>query len=118
VAAGASALDELGIDEVIALASTPTGRAIGERLVAKDQGERRDTFGLSPRETEVLNVLVEGRTNREIANRLFISERTVGVHVRKILSKLGVAGRVEAASLAIRLGMVPDVPVDYLARRR
>ena len=42
-------------------------------------------------------------------NRLFISERTVGVHVRNILGKLGVAGRVEAASVAIRLGLVPGV---------
>jgi DNA-binding NarL/FixJ family response regulator len=67
-------------------------------------------FGLSPRESEVLLVLAEGRTNREIAERLFISERTVAVHVRRILAKLGVAGRVEATGLAIRLGLVPDDP--------
>ncbi len=54
----------------------------------------------------VAELAAEGRTNREIAERLFISERTVGVHVRKILAKLGVAGRVEAASVAIRLGLV------------
>jgi len=67
-------------------------------------------FGLSPRENAVLLVLTEGRTNREIAERLFISERTVAVHVRRILAKLGVSGRVEAAGLAIRLGLVPDEP--------
>lgn len=71
-----------------------------------------DRFGLSPRESAVLAVLAEGRTNREIAARLFISERTVAVHVRRILSKLGVAGRVEAAGLAIRLGLVPDDPLS------
>jgi DNA-binding NarL/FixJ family response regulator len=70
----------------------------------------------------VLLVLAEGRTNREIADRLFISERTVGVHVRKILAKLGVSGRVEAASVAIRLGMVPGLErglprVGGIARR-
>jgi DNA-binding CsgD family transcriptional regulator/tetratricopeptide (TPR) repeat protein len=65
-------------------------------------------FGLSPRENGVLLVLAEGRTNREIAERLFISERTVAVHVRRILAKLGVSGRTEAAGLAIRLGLVPS----------
>ena len=55
----------------------------------------------------MLLVLAEGRTNREIAERLFISERTVAVHVRRILAKLGVGGRVEAAGVAIRLGLVP-----------
>ncbi|HEY5472602.1 MAG TPA: LuxR C-terminal-related transcriptional regulator, partial [Candidatus Limnocylindrales bacterium] len=72
-------------------------------------------FGLSPREYGVLLVLAEGRTNREIADRLFISERTVAVHVRRILSKLRVSGRVEAAGVAIRLGLLPDAPPSLLA---
>jgi DNA-binding CsgD family transcriptional regulator len=82
---------------------------IAERLLPPSPAPPADAFGLSPRENEVLLVLAEGRTNREIADRLFISERTVGVHVRKILAKLGVSGRVEAASVAIRLGMVPGL---------
>ena len=64
-----------------------------------------DPFNLSPREKEVLGVLAEGRSNREIAQRLFISERTVAVHVGNILAKLGVSGRVEAATVAWRLGL-------------
>jgi DNA-binding CsgD family transcriptional regulator/tetratricopeptide (TPR) repeat protein len=84
-------------------------RGISERVSPVVEESLADAFGLSPREREVLAVLSEGRTNREIAERLFISERTVGVHVRKILAKLGVAGRVEAASVAIRLGLVPGV---------
>jgi DNA-binding CsgD family transcriptional regulator len=80
-------------------------------LVVGDQPAPGVTrFGLSPRENAVLLVLAQGRTNREIAERLFISERTVAVHVRRILAKLGVSGRVEAAGLAIRLGLVPDDP--------
>jgi DNA-binding CsgD family transcriptional regulator len=66
---------------------------------------RRDTFGLSGREREVLALIARGRTNREIGERLFISQKTVGVHVGNILAKLGVSGRVEAAAVAIRLGM-------------
>jgi DNA-binding CsgD family transcriptional regulator/tetratricopeptide (TPR) repeat protein len=65
----------------------------------------KDTFGLSRRELEVLALIAQGRTNREIGDRLFISQKTVGVHVGNILAKLGVSGRVEAASVAIRLGL-------------
>jgi DNA-binding CsgD family transcriptional regulator len=93
-----------------AASATPTGRAIAERLNIGSAPISPARFGLSPRESEVLLVLAEGRTNREIAERLFISERTVAVHVRRILAKLGVAGRVEATGLAIRLGLVPDDP--------
>jgi DNA-binding CsgD family transcriptional regulator len=64
-----------------------------------------DTFGLSKRELEVLGLIAQGRTNREIGDRLFISQKTVGVHVGNILAKLGVSGRVEAAAVAIRLGL-------------
>jgi DNA-binding CsgD family transcriptional regulator/tetratricopeptide (TPR) repeat protein len=64
-------------------------------------------FGLSGREREVLGLIVQGRTNREIGERLFISQKTVGVHVGNILSKLGVSGRVEAAMVAVRLELVP-----------
>ncbi len=64
-----------------------------------------DRFGLTPREAEVLELLAEGRTNRQIAETLFISESTAGVHVSNILGKLGVANRVEAAAIAYRLGV-------------
>ena len=82
------------------------GHGLAERVLAGKDEPTTPAFGLSPRESEVLGVLTEGRTNREIAERLFISERTVAVHVGKILSKLGVAGRVEAATVALRLGLV------------
>ncbi|HYO41690.1 MAG TPA: LuxR C-terminal-related transcriptional regulator [Candidatus Limnocylindrales bacterium] len=74
-----------------------TGRGAG--------GGSGDTFGLSKRELEVLGLIAQGRTNREIGDRLFISQKTVGVHVGNILAKLGVSGRVEAAAVAIRLGL-------------
>lgn len=74
-----------------------------------------ETFGLSARERGVLAEIVAGRTNREIGQRLYISEKTVGVHVGNILAKLGVAGRVEAATVALRLGLVDDLAAD--ARR-
>src|SRR6185437_9353759 len=66
-------------------------------------GREKEAFGLSRREREVLALIAEGRTNREIGERLFISQKTVGVHVGNILAKLGASGRVEAAMVAIRL---------------
>ena len=63
-------------------------------------------LGLTPREREVLALVAFGRTNRQIADELFISENTAGVHVSNILGKLDVKGRGEAAALAYRLGLV------------
>jgi DNA-binding NarL/FixJ family response regulator len=84
------------------------GRSDLVRAIAGDVSgptRRPDTFGLSGREREVLLLVAQGRTNREIGERLFISQKTVGVHVGNILSKLEVSGRVEAAAVAIRLGL-------------
>ena len=61
--------------------------------------------GLSPRELEVLGLMVEGHTNREIGAALFISEKTVRVHVSRVLAKLGAANRAQAATIAHRLGI-------------
>jgi DNA-binding CsgD family transcriptional regulator len=62
-------------------------------------------LGLTPREHQVLLLLAEGRTNREIGEQLFMSEKTASVHVSRILAKLEVGGRVEAAAIAHRLGL-------------
>ena len=63
------------------------------------------SLGLTRRETEVLVLLAEGRTNRQIGQALFITEKTASLHVSHILAKLGVAGRGEAAAVAHRLGL-------------
>ena len=61
--------------------------------------------GLSPRELEVLALVAEGRTNRDIAKRLVLSEHTINRHVANILRKLGLPSRAAAASLAGRYGL-------------
>ncbi|MCD6033051.1 MAG: transcriptional activator domain, partial [Thermomicrobiales bacterium] len=65
-----------------------------------------DVLGLSPREREVLRLLVEGHSNPEIAGALCISHKTVRNHVTNILSKLGVESRTAAATFALRRGFV------------
>jgi DNA-binding NarL/FixJ family response regulator len=72
---------------------------------AAAEPEPDDPFGLTPREREVLALVSTGRTNRQIATALFISESTAGVHVSNILGKLGVSTRTEAAGIAVRLGL-------------
>ena len=72
-------------------------------------GARSD---LTDRETEVLALLAKGESNRQIAKALFISDRTVAVHVSRILGKLGVRNRTEAATIGARLGLTPPAPPD------
>jgi DNA-binding CsgD family transcriptional regulator/tetratricopeptide (TPR) repeat protein len=62
-------------------------------------------LGLTRRESEVLALIAAGRSNRQIAQALFISPKTASVHVSNILAKLGAAGRMEAAAIAHRLGL-------------
>jgi DNA-binding NarL/FixJ family response regulator len=60
-------------------------------------------FGLTPRELQVLALIAEGATNRQIGASLFMAEKTASVHVSRILSKLGVRSRTQAAAVAHRL---------------
>jgi DNA-binding CsgD family transcriptional regulator/predicted ATPase len=101
---------------------TSSGRPTGPGLAAGISGSRPESgvvadfaasathqaqhdFGLSKRELEVLALIAEGRSNPEIGRQLYITRKTVAVHVSNILTKLEVSGRVEAAAVAIRLGL-------------
>ena len=86
-----------------------------DRSAADTTGARRAPVGearfdLTGREQEVLALLEQGDSNRQIARNLFISERTVAVHVSRILGKLGVRNRTEAATAGARLGLTPPTP--------
>jgi DNA-binding NarL/FixJ family response regulator/tetratricopeptide (TPR) repeat protein len=106
--AAAGVARQLGARPLAALVEQLVTRgrlARGAEPVPEGQEVRGDGLGLSAREHEVLALLAEGRTNREIATLLYISPKTVSVHVSNILAKLGVSGRVEAAAVAHRLGL-------------
>ncbi|HEV7808252.1 MAG TPA: AAA family ATPase [Solirubrobacteraceae bacterium] len=74
-------------------------------VVAAQERSPAEQLGLTPREVDVLELLAEGCTNREISQRLFISEKTTSIHVSRILSKLDAGNRVRAAATAHRLGL-------------
>ncbi len=67
---------------------------------------------LTERETEVLRLLAQGQSNKEIARELRVNESTVKSHVSSILAKLGVQGRTQAALHAVRMGLVPAPTAD------
>ena len=81
--------------------------AVGDGGEAAPSGDE-DGFGLTPREVEVLALLGRGRTNRQIADHLFISEKTARVHVSHILAKLGAATRGEAVDVAHRHNLLGE----------
>ena len=83
----------LRLEEPVDTTATPTAPSSASSL------------GLTQREAEVLTLVAEGRTNRQIGQALFITPKTASVHVSRILAKLGVAGRGEAAAVAHRLGL-------------
>ena len=71
-----------------------------------DQPAAAGSARLTPRELQVLGLVASGASNRQIARQLFISEKTVGVHVSNILAKLGARSRTAAAAAAHRLGVL------------
>jgi DNA-binding CsgD family transcriptional regulator len=97
---GARPLAARAAGEVAALGESVEQR-LGRRAAADHEGG-----GLSRRELEVLRLAAEGRTNREIAGELYLSPRTVDMHVRNTLAKLGCRSRTEAASKARRLAII------------
>ena len=72
---------------------------IGRPLDDQATSSSEDRLGLTERETEVLRLLSDGRTNREIGEALFISPKTVSVHVTSVMRKLGVGRRADAARI-------------------
>ena len=120
--AAASETATQALDAAVKLGSdwlTGEIRALGERgrldlghggeqpAASGDDGKAtpgpEDPFGLTPRERQVLALLAEGATNRQIGAALFMAEKTASVHVSRILRKLGVSSRTQAAAVAHRL---------------
>ena len=95
----------------------PVSRAMAAKILAEFTRQTRQTAASSPganltmREKEVLELLTEGKSNKEIAVALAIAENTVKNHLKNILEKLHLENRVQAATFALRQGLVPKPPV-------
>jgi DNA-binding CsgD family transcriptional regulator len=103
--AGARELGDLARATAHALGAKPLLedlRAIGSAPVRADTAPD----ALTPREREILGLVAQGRSNGEIGKQLFISAKTVSVHVSNILGKLDAVGRTEAAAIARRRGLL------------
>jgi two-component system, NarL family, response regulator LiaR len=79
--------------------------SVAARLMRQGSTERIARDDLTARERDVLRLMVEGLANKQIAQRLGIGEKTIKTHVSRVLAKLGVADRTQAAVLAIREGL-------------
>ena len=89
-----------------AIRAVHSGKSIIPPAIAEKLAERMNSQELTTRELNVLERIVAGRANKQIASDLFISEATVKTHVNSLLGKLGVTDRTQAATVAIQRGLV------------
>ena len=110
-------LNDVGRDELMAvIGRVQTGACTIEPSLAATLLQRLAAAGdsrmaaapdpLTRRETEILRLMAQGRTNREIAGRLIVAVGTVKIHVEYILAKLGAADRTQAAVRAVEMGLI------------
>jgi two-component system NarL family response regulator len=104
--------DMFGDELMDAIRAVHAGKTRIPAPVAQRLAERMGGPSLTSREMDVLRLIVDGMSNKEIGGRLFISEATVKTHINSILSKLGVSDRTQAATTALQRGIVhlPELP--------
>ena len=107
------------LSQAINVAMSGSGNVLSPRVIqnlfeeheasGKDHASngRRGEYNLTQREHDILALLAEGRANREIAQRLYLSEKTVKAHLAAIFRKLGVTNRTQAAMMAVQMGVGP-----------
>ena len=94
-------------DLISTIRTVHAGKSHIPPVIAERLAERMGAQDLTPRELDVLEQIVRGKSNREIAAELEVSEATVKTHINSLLGKLGVTDRTQAATAAIQRGIVP-----------
>jgi len=97
---------QLACGDQQATSPTPVPTPVPQPVPVPVPATAAHTAALTPRESEILALVAEGRSNGEIGKQLFISTKTVSVHVSNILAKLDAASRTEAAAVARRRGLL------------
>jgi DNA-binding NarL/FixJ family response regulator len=101
------------LSQAINVAMSGSGNVLSPRVIQnlfeeQQSGDgRRNEYSLTQRENDILALLAEGKSNREIAQSLFLSEKTVKAHLAAIFRKLGVTNRTQAAMMAVQMGVGP-----------
>jgi len=105
------------LSQAINVAMSGSGNVLSPRVIqnlfedqeasSNSSNGRRSEYSLTQREHDILALLAEGRSNREIAGRLYLSEKTVKAHLAAIFRKLGVTNRTQAAMMAVQMGVGP-----------
>jgi DNA-binding NarL/FixJ family response regulator len=106
------------LSQAINVAMSGSGNVLSPRVIqnlfdeqqgggGSSEASRRNEYSLTQREQDILAQLAEGRSNREIAQSLFLSEKTVKAHLAAIFRKLGVTNRTQAAMMAVQMGVGP-----------
>jgi DNA-binding NarL/FixJ family response regulator len=105
------------LSQAINVAMSGSGNVLSPRVIQnlfedQDSGPgsgngRRSEYSLTQREHDILSLLAEGRSNRDIAGALYLSEKTVKAHLAAIFRKLGVTNRTQAAMMAVQMGVGP-----------
>jgi DNA-binding CsgD family transcriptional regulator len=85
--------------------ASPSREGQGQPFLANEK--RREDLRITPRELEILNLIAQGMSNREIADKLFVSENTVKTHSSRVFDKLGAKRRTQAVQLGKELGLLP-----------
>jgi DNA-binding CsgD family transcriptional regulator len=93
-------------EQAVAAAREAIGHELATASTPPPRAAPRSSTELTPRELDVLRLLVDGRTDKEIGEALYIGTRTVQTHVANLFAKLGVNARAEAAAVAVRRGLV------------
>jgi DNA-binding CsgD family transcriptional regulator len=99
----------IGPRERIVIKEVPVAASIPTPAVASSNSERlkRDDRGITPRELEILGLIAQGMSNREIAGNLYVSENTVKTHSSRVFDKLGARRRTQAVQLGKEFGLLP-----------
>jgi DNA-binding NarL/FixJ family response regulator len=113
------------LEQAIKVAMSGGGNVLSPRVIQNlfeametgpgdEESPHRVTANLTQRETDILALLAEGKSNRDISRALFLSEKTVKAHLAAIFRKLGVSNRTQAAMAAVSMGIGPGrFPMDF-----